>query len=246
MNELRIFNSPQFGEVRTMGTSSEPLFCAADICRALGYSNPRKAVADHCEEGDVTKRDTIDNLGRTQSVTFISESGMYALIFGSRLESARRFKHWVTGEVLPAIRKNGQYTGENMSRKDLAMLIIKSEEEREALERQIEANRPKVIFADAVAGSKSSCLISELAKIITQNGYEIGQNRLFQWMRTHHYLGSVGEYYNIPCQRYLEQGLFELKKNIHSEDGRLVTTVTPKVTAKGQQYFVSKFLSSAS
>lgn len=244
MNELRVFNNPQFGEVRTMGTSSDPLFCAADICRALGYTNPRQAVAQHCEEDDVTKRDTIDNLGRNQVVTYVTESGMYALIFGSRLESARRFKHWVTSEVLPAIRKNGQYTGENISRKDLAILIIKSEEEREALERKINADHPKVVFADAIVGSKSSCLIAELAKMITQNGYEIGQNRLFQWMRDNHYLGTTGEYYNIPCQRYLEQGLFELKKHVHSEDGKMVTTVTPKVTGKGQQYFINKFLAS--
>lgn len=249
MNEMQIFQSEQFGAIRTAGTAEEPLFCAADICRALGYTNGRKAIADHCEEDDVTKRDIIDNLGRTQSASFVNESGLYALIFGSKLENAKQFKKWVTSEVLPAIRKTGSYTAKTMSRKELARMIIQQEEEMEVLrlenqrkDEKIEEQKPKVVFADAIVGSKSSCLIGELAKIITQNGYEIGQNRLFAWMRMNHYLGTVGEYYNIPCQRYLEQGLFELKKNVHSRNGEMVTTITPKVTGKGQQFFVNKFL----
>lgn len=249
MNEMQIFQSEQFGAIRTAGTAEEPLFCAADICRALGYTNGRKAIADHCEEDDVTKRDIIDNLGRTQSACFVNESGLYALIFGSKLENAKQFKRWVTSEVLPAIRKTGSYTAKTMSRKELARMIIQQEEEMEVLrlenqrkDEKIEEQKPKVVFADAIVGSKSSCLIGELAKIITQNGYEIGQNRLFAWLRMNHYLGTVGEYYNIPCQRYLEQGLFELKKNVHSQNGKMVTTITPKVTGKGQQFFVNKFL----
>ena len=112
MNDIQVFNSPQFGEVRTAGTAQEPIFCAADICRALGYANGRKAIADHCEEGDVTKRDIIDNLGRTQAATFVNESGLYSLIFGSKLESAKQFKKWVTSDVLPSIRKHGMYATE--------------------------------------------------------------------------------------------------------------------------------------
>ena len=128
-------------------------------------------------------------------------------------------------------------------------MIVKAEEEKEALmlenkrkDDQLEEQKPKVVFADAIVGSQSSCLIGELAKILTQNGYEIGQNRLFAWLRANHYLGTVGEYYNIPCQKYLEMGLFELKKNVHSQNGQMVTTITPKVTGKGQQYFINKFL----
>ena len=248
MNEVTIFENEKFGIVRTAGTADEPLFCASDICRALGYSNGRKAIADHCDEGDVTKRDTPTNSG-IQSMTYINESGLYALIFGSKLESAREFKKWVTSEVLPSIRKTGSYAVKNMSRKELALMIIQQEEEMEVLrlenkkkEETLKEQKPKVVFADAIVGSKSSCLIGELAKIITQNGYEIGQNRLFAWMRMNHYLGTVGEYYNIPCQKYLEMGLFELKKNVHSQNGQMVTTITPKVTGKGQQYFVNKFL----
>lgn len=249
MEEITIFQNEQFGSIRTAGTPDEPLFCASDVCKALGYVNSRKAVADHCDEGDVTKRDIIDNLGREQQAAFINESGLYGLIFGSKLETARQFKKWVTSEVLPAIRKTGSYTARKMSRKELAQMIIQQEEEMEMLrlenkqmDEQLTEQKPKVVFADAIVGSNSSCLIGELAKIITQNGHEIGQNRLFAWMRANHYLGTIGEYYNIPCQKYLEMGLFELKKNVHSQNGQMVTTITPKVTGKGQQYFVNKFL----
>ena len=247
-NEIQIFKSEQFGEIRTAGTVDEPMFCAADICRALGYTNGPKAVKDHCDEGDITKRYTPTTSG-DQLMTFINESGMYALIFGSKLSTAKQFKKWVTSEVLPTIRKTGSYNIQQMSRKELAMMIVKAEEEKEALmlenkrkDDQLEEQKPKVVFADAIVGSQSSCLIGELAKILTQNGYEIGQNRLFAWLRAHHYLGTVGEYYNIPCQKYLEMGLFELKKNVHSQNGQMVTTITPKVTGKGQQYFINKFL----
>ena len=214
----------------------------------MGYTNGPKAVKDHCDEGDITKRYTPTTSG-DQLMTFINESGMYALIFGSKLSTAKQFKKWVTSEVLPTIRKTGSYNIQQMSRKELAMMIVKAEEEKEALmlenkrkEDQLEEQKPKVVFADAIVGSQSSCLIGELAKILTQNGYEIGQNRLFAWLRAHHYLGTVGEYYNIPCQKYLEMGLFELKKNVHSQNGQMVTTITPKVTGKGQQYFINKFL----
>lgn len=247
-NEIQIFKSEQFGEIRTAGTADEPMFCAADICRALGYTNGPKAVKDHCDEGDITKRYTPTTSG-DQLMTFINESGMYALIFGSKLSTAKHFKKWVTSEVLPTIRKTGSYNIQQLSRKELAMMIVKAEEEKEALmlenkrkDDQLEEQKPKVVFADAIVGSQSSCLIGELAKILTQNGYEIGQNRLFAWLRANHYLGTVGEYYNIPCQKYLEMGLFELKKNVHSQNGQMVTTITPKVTGKGQQYFINKFL----
>ena len=247
-NEIQIFKSEQFGEIRTAGTADEPMFCAADICRALGYNNGRDAIARHCDEGDVAKHDTPTTSG-VQTMTYVNESGLYALIFGSKLSTAKQFKKWVTSEVLPTIRKTGSYNIQQMNRKELAMMIVKAEEEKEALmlenkrkEDQLEEQKPKVVFADAIVGSQSSCLIGELAKILTQNGYEIGQNRLFAWLRANHYLGTVGEYYNIPCQKYLEMGLFELKKNVHSQNGQMVTTITPKVTGKGQQYFINKFL----
>lgn len=258
MNELQVFQNDQFGMIRTAGTAEEPLFCASDVCRALGYANAPKAVKDHCDDADVTKRYTGVVTGKRNDGTdaiqevlmsFVNESGIYSLIFGSKLSTARQFKRWVTSEVLPAIRKTGAYVAKKMSRKELAQMILQQEEEMEVLrlenkqqEERLEEQKPKVVFADAVVGSKTSCLIGELAKLLTQNGYEIGQNRLFAWLRTNHYLGTIGEFYNIPCQKYLEMGLFELKKNVHSQNGQMVTTITPKVTGKGQQYFINKFL----
>lgn len=247
MNEVQIFKSEQFGEIRTAGTADNPLFCLNDVCAAVGISNPRN-VKSRLDEEDVRLVDTPTN-GGIQQITFVTESGLYETIIRSDSENAKPFRRWVTREVLPAIRKTGSYTARQMSRKELAQMIIQQEEEMEVLrlenkqkDEQLTEQKPKVVFADAIVGSKSSCLIGELAKIITQNGYEIGQNRLFAWMRENHYLGTIGEYYNIPCQKYLEQGLFELKKNVHSQNGQMVTTITPKVTGKGQQYFINKFL----
>lgn len=247
-NDIQIFQNEQFGTIRTAGTADEPLFCLADVCKAVGISNARN-VKSRLDEDDVRLVDITDNLGRLQQASFVTESGLYETIIRSDSETAKPFRKWVTSEVLPSIRKTGSYAVKNMSRKELALMIIQQEEEMEVLrlenkkkEETLKEQKPKVVFADAIVGSKSSCLIGELAKIITQNGYEIGQNRLFAWMRMNHYLGTVGEYYNIPCQKYLEMGLFELKKNVHSQNGQMVTTITPKVTGKGQQYFVNKFL----
>lgn len=258
MNDIKIFRNPQFGEIRTaVAESGEPMFCAADVCYALGYSNPRKAISDHVDEGDVTKRDT-PTVSGVQSMTFIHESGLYSLIFGSKLETAKVFKKWVTSEVLPSIRKHGAYMTQSAIERTLTdpdyliQLATALKEERQQrilaqkkaeLEAEInKTNAPKVLFADAVVGSKSTCLIGELAKIITQNGHPIGQNRLFKWLRENGYLGRHGERYNIPNQQYIEMGLFELKKNVHSENGVMKTTMTPKVTGRGQAYFINKFL----
>lgn len=266
-NDISIFNHPDFGQIRTAGTPDNPEFCAADVCRALGFTNGRKAVADHVDTPDVTKRDIgvvtgkkSDGTDAYQNIgmTFVNESGMYALIFGSKLPQAKEFKKWVTSEVLPSIRKHGAYATEAtidsiIADPDSGIRLLKAlKEEREQrrldeskaslLEEEAREQAPKVQFANAIIGSNSSCLIGELAKILTQNGYEIGQNRLFAWLRENHYLGTTGEYYNIPNQKYIEQGLFELKKNSHSENGVMKTTVTPKVTQKGCAYFINKLL----
>lgn len=267
MNEIKIFNNEQFGSIRTSGTADNPLFCAADVCRALGYNNGRDAIARHCDIGDVVKRDTPTTSG-TQLMTFVNEAGIYALIFGSKLESAKEFKKWVCGEVLPSIRKHGAYMSDKViektlqdpdyiiqvltAMKDERLARQQAEEEAARLrvvnEKQlgkIEADKPKVQFADAIIGSDSTILIGQLAKVLTQNGYKIGQNKLFQWLRDHHYLCSYGSNYNIPYQVYIDQGLFEVKYTVHSENERLVTSATTKVTGKGQQYFINKFLAAA-
>jgi anti-repressor protein len=249
MSDIQIFNHPQFGAIRTTGTPDNPEFCAMDLCKALGHSNGRKAVKDHCFEEDVTKRYTPTN-GGEQELTYVNESGMYALVLGSKLPQAKQFKHWVTSEVLPSIRKNGSYSVEQLSRKQLALMVVQAEEEKERLalenkqkSEQLEEQAPKVAFADAVLSSPDSILIGELAKILCQNGYETGEIRLYEQLRREGYLCSAGSDYNMPMQRYLEMGLFEISKGARSGSGGVMhTTRTTKVTPKGQQYFINKFI----
>lgn len=245
MTNIQIFNHPQFGEIRTTGTPDNPEFCAMDLCRALGYVNGRDAVAKHVDEDDVAKRDTTDSIGRTQLLTYVTESGMYALVLGSKLPQAKQFKHWVTSEVLPSLRRTGSYSIEQLSRKQLAIMVVEAEEEKERLalenkqqSRQLEEQKPKVVFADAIIGSNTYIIIRDLAKIIQQNGYEIGEKRLYQWLRDNRYLTID----NKPMQRYVEQGLFFISEGTHSENGVMRTHLTTKVTPKGQQYFINKFI----
>lgn len=253
MTDIQIFSNPQFGEIRTLANeANEPLFCAADVCKALGYANPRDAISRHVDEGDVAKHDTPTTSG-VQTMTFVNESGLYSLIFGSKLDSAKAFKKWVTSEVLPTIRKTGGYIvakADDTPEMIMARAVIVAQATIEKQQKQIaeqsakiEADAPKVLFADAVAGSSTSCLIGELAKILTQNGYKIGQNRLFEKLRNEGYLGVKGEYYNMPNQCYQEMGLFDVKKRtINNPDGSIIVKTTTKVTGKGQSYFINKFL----
>ena len=240
------FNHEKFGNIRICGAdTNNPLFCAMDLCRALGYSNGRDAVAKHVDSDDVAKRDTIDSMGRNQLLTYVNESGMYALILGSKLPQAKQFKHWVTSDVLPSIRKNGSYSVEQLSRKQLALMVIQAEEEKErlALENKqqaelLEEQKPKVVFADAVIGSENNILIRDLAKLICQNGYQIGEIRLYRWLRDNKYLTLE----NKPMQRYVEQGLFYIEEGTHTENGVMKSHTVTKVTGKGQNYFINKFL----
>ena len=247
-NEIRIFNNEQFGQIRTAGTADDPLFCLTDVCNAIGIINPRN-VKNRLDEDDVHLVDTIDNLGRTQHVTFVNESGLYDVILRSDSKKAKTFRRWVTSEVLPTIRKHGMYaTGKTiegiLTNPENAIIILQAiqKERNERMEAQEVENRPKVIYADAVAGSSSACLIGELAKMIAQNGYPIGEKRLFQWLRDNHYLCDYGERFNQPYQRYIEQGLFTMKQNVFSVNGEMRTRNTTKVTGKGQIYFINKFI----
>lgn len=253
MNEIQIFNNPQFGEIRaTSNENNEPLFCLADLCAALGISNHRNVKA-RLDEDDVRLMDTTDNLGRTQQTIFVTESGMYDVILRSDSEKAKPFRKWVTSEVLPSIRKTGGYIAAKvddtpemiMARAILvAQDTIKKQSLRiEEQKRKIAEDAPKVLYADSTAASKTSCLVGEMAKILTQNGYEIGQDRLFKKLREEGYLGTKGEYYNVPNQRYQKMGLFEVKKSIiNNPDGSTFQKSTTKITGKGQIYFVNKFL----
>lgn len=261
MNELQVFNSEEFGDIRTMNIDGQPWFVGFDVADALGYKNQSDAIMKHVAEEDrrLIQKSQITTLADVpnRGFTFINESGLYALIFGSKLESAQRFKKWVTSEVLPSIRKHGGYIAgqETMTDDQLlakALLVAQSKiAERDQIiakkQERIEQMKPKALFADAVSASKHSILIGDLTKLICQNGYLIGQKRLFQWMRENGYLMTQGSSYNRPKQRYVEQGLFEIKEStINNPDGSVRITITPKVTGKGQVYFVNKFLGGSS
>lgn len=250
MNELQIFNSEEFGDIRTIEIDGKPYFVANDVARALGYKRPADAVTAHCK-GSVKHRYLTD--GGEQELKVIPEGDIYRLTVRSKLPSAEKFEKWVFDEVIPSIRTNGGYIAgqETLSDEDLmakAILVAqkKIKERDQIIEQQkqkIEADRPKTIFADAVSASHTSILIGDLAKLICQNGYQIGQKRLFQWMRDNGYLMVSGSSRNMPKQKYVEQGLFEIKEsNVQNPDGSVRITRTTKVSGKGQLYFVNKFL----
>lgn len=241
MENIQVFNNSEFGAIRTVTINNEPWFVGKDVAEALGYAEPRSAVSKKVDNTDRGVAEMETPSGK-QNMTIINESGVYALVFGSKLESAKRFKHWVTSEVLPTLRKTGSY-GMPQGKELLALAVIEAQKTIEEKDKEIERMRPKEVFADAVASSKDSILIGELAKLICQNGYIVGQNRLFTWMRDNGYLMRHGASRNIPKQRYVEQGLFEIKESsIANPDGSVRLIKTTKVTAKGQQYFIQKFL----
>lgn len=257
MNDLQIFKNSEFGEIRTKMISNEPYFMLSDVCRVLEIKNSRDSKNRLNEKG-VATTDILTN-GGIQKADFINESNLYKLVFQSRKPQAEKFSDWVTSEVLPTIRKHGAYMSSEVIEKTLSdpdYLIqlatnLKEEKAKRALaEAQIERDKPKVLFADTVSSSNKSCLVGELAKLISQEAIrrgeinkKIGQNNLFAWMRSSGYLCKSGERKNQPLQQYVEQGLFELKKGSYVDsNGSNITTTTTKVTGKGQIYFVNKFL----
>lgn len=251
MNELQIFKNEEFGEIRTVQLNNETYFVGKDVARALGYGEGKSlnnAIANHVAEEDKGVTELMTPGGK-QNMTVINESGLYALIFGSKLESVKRFKHWVTSEVLPSIRKHGVYAvDELLENPDMAIKAFTAlKEEREKnklLQADNDRMKPKEIFADAVATSHTTILIGDLAKILKQNGVEIGQKRLFAWLRDNGYLiKRNGTDYNMPTQKAMERGLFEIKEStVNNPDGSVRINRTTKVTGKGQQYFINKFL----
>ena len=248
MNNLKIFENAEFGQIRTAEVDGEPWFVGKDVAEALGYAEPRSAVSKKVEEVDRGVAEMETPSGK-HNMTIINESGLYALIFGSKLESAKRFKHWVTSEVLPAIRKHGAYAvDELLNNPEMAIKAFTAlKEEREKnkrLQTDVDRMKPKEIFADAVSASKTSILIGDLAKILKQNGINTGQNRLFETLRKDGYLiKQKGSNWNMPTQRAMEMGLFEIKESTHIDgNGCNVTTKTTKVTGKGQQYFINRYL----
>lgn len=257
MNEIKVFENNQFGQVRTVMQNGEPWFIAADVCRALDVGNSRQALTrlDEDEKGVISS----DTPGGMQEMSIVNEPGLYSLVLGSRKPEAKAFKRWITHDVIPSIRKHGGYLTpdkmeEALLNPDVLIRLatdlkaeraarIAAEEEAAQLAEKTKADAPKVLFADSVSASQQSILVGELAKLLKQNGADFGQNRLFDRLRKDGYLHRSGAQYNMPTQRSLELGLFEIhERTINNPDGSVRLTRTSKVTGKGQVYFINRYL----
>lgn len=252
-NKVTLFTNEELGSVRALEIDGEPYFVGKDVAVALGYKEPQKAVRERVapEDRGVSKMDTP---GGKQEMAIINESGLYSLILSSKLPSAKAFKRWITAEVLPVIRKTGGYVNDTKQFVDYyfadcntygreAITLMLNETKRMA--NQLKAQAPKVLFAEAVESSKTSIPVGDLAKLIKQNGVDIGQNRLFSWLRMNDYLIKSGDRKNMPTQKSMDLGLFEVKiSTFYRPDGTVDIAKTPKVTGKGQTYLINKFLSS--
>lgn len=248
MNDLKIWESQGFGVLRVIEQDGEPWMVGKDVAQALGYAKPENAIANHVDEEDKTST-LIQGSGSNykSKTTLINESGLYSLVLSSKLPGAKRFRRWVTGEVLPSIRKDGGYikTAPGMTDADImAKAILLAQKTIEGQKAQIAEMTPKALFADAVSASSTSILVGDLAKLIRQNGMDIGQNRLFDWLRNNGYLiRAKGMSWNMPTQRSMDMGLFEVKEtSITHSDGHISVNKTVKVTGKGQIYFVNKLI----
>ena len=246
MKEMQIFNNADFGKIRATEIDGEPWFVGKDVADILGYQNGSRDINRHVDEEDRQnyQNGTFDS---PRGMTVINESGLYSLILGSKLPTAKKFKHWVTSEVLPAIRRHGAYMTDEKAfdvthnSSGLAELLQQAADQLKQKDIQIERMKPKALFADAVATADTSILVGQLAKILRQNGVQIGQNRLFNWLRENGYLGKTGNNRNLPTQRAMDLGLFEIKEStFQNPDGSVRITRTPKVTGKGQIYFIEK------
>ncbi|WP_125589733.1 phage antirepressor [Companilactobacillus jidongensis] len=251
MNQVAVFNFKGVG-IRTLQINDEPCFVGNDVASILGYSQTAKAVRDHVDKDDKGVS-VLDTPGGKQSTTVINESGLYSLILSSKLPTAKEFKHWITSKVLPSIRKNGSYLTDQKAYDithnpdSLAELLLQAGNQLKEKDIQISEMKPKVLFANAVETSDTSILVGELAKLLNQNGVDIGSKRLFAWLRNHGYLiaGNHSDR-NLPTQRSMDLKIFEIKERTYNNpDGSVRVTRTPKVTGKGQTYFVNKFLKEA-
>lgn len=248
LNNLQIFNFSG-ADIRTLTIEGEPYFVGKDVAEILGYARTADALKAHVDEEDKLSRQFTES-GQRREMKVINESGLYSLILSSKLPTAKKFKHWVTSEVLPAIRKHGGYLTDEKAfdvvnnKSGLADLLQQAADQLKQKDIQIAEMKPKALFADSVATSNSTILVGELAKILRGNGIEIGQNRLFDWLRKNGYLISKkGSSYNLPTQKSMNLGLFKIKETtINHSNGSVSISKTAKVTGKGQQYFINKFL----
>ena len=248
MEKLKIYENADFGKIRTLTINEVPWFVGKDIADCLGYQNGSRDINRHVLEDDRCKTMVFDG-NQSKETIIVNESGLYSLILGSKLPTAKKFKRWVTSEVLPSIRKHGAYlTNEKAydithNPQGLADLLLQAGEQLKQKEIIIQEMKPKALFADAVEASETSILVGDLAKLIKQNGADIGQKRLFEWLRNNGFLIKSGESRNMPTQKAMELRLFEVKeRTISNPDGSIRTTKTTKVTGKGQVYFVKKFI----
>lgn len=242
--EVQVFNNEQFGNVRAMSLNDEPWFVAKDVCDVLGIKTNHLR-----EDGRGLDDDEVMNLPNWEvggkAPLIVSEAGFYKLVMRSRKPEAKAFQRWVSHEVLPAIRRTGGYmvaAKDETPEQIMARAVLVAQDTIERQKRQIDELKPKALFADAVAASDGTCLVGELAKMLKQNGVNIGQNRLFSWLRENGYLGKTGSNRNVPTQRSMEQGLFRIKETaVTHSDGHVTINRTPKVTGKGQRYFIEAF-----
>lgn len=248
--DLQTFTNSEFGSLRVVTREGEPWFVATDIAKALGYKDATHLTRrlDDDEKG----LHSMETPGGAQQVSIISEPGLYNAILGSKVPHARTFKRWVTHDVLPALRRDGAYVASNGTEDDatlIARALIAAQRQIDAKNQRIQEQaeeiahmRPKALFADAVAASDGTCLVGELAKMLRQNGVEIGQNRLFKRLREDGFLGKSGSNYNVPTQNAVARGLFRIKETaITHSDGHVTVTRTPKVTGRGQRYFIERY-----
>lgn len=245
MNDVKIFENPEFGRVRTTVIDGEPWFVAADVCHALDIGNPSDAL--NRLDDDERTLVSIEGASNGKPVNGVNEPGLYSLVLGSRKPEAKAFKRWITHEVIPAIRKTGGYHVPQSPEEQMAQGLLAAQKLLAEKDKRIEEMRPKEIFADAVSVSKTDILIGDLAKLIKQNGHDIGQKRLFAWLREKGYLiKRKGLDWNMPTQRAMEMKLFRVKETVVTHaDGHTTVNKTPKVTGKGQVYFVNKFLAAS-
>ena len=246
MNEMIVFNNPEFGSVRTVCIDGVPWLVGKDVAEILGYSNPRKALIDHVDADDkgVTKCDT---LGGAQNLTVINESGFYSLVLSSKMPNAKKFKHWVTAEVLPTIRKTGGYVANEdvfvetylpFADEPIKQLFRIQCRVINQLNERIRKDEPKVKFADHVSDSTNLIDVNKMAKLCADHGIRIGRNRLFAWLRSRGILMGG----NIPYQEYIENGYFRVKESVYETNGQTRTYQQTFVTGKGQQYILSRLM----
>ena len=243
MNDIQKFTNDEFGTIRTVEQDGKVMFCGKDVATALGYSNTKDALAKHCK--GVANRYPLKTDGGIQQFRFITEGDLYRLIASSKLPSAQKFESWVFDEVLPSIRKQGGYMtarADETPEQIMARALMLAKDTMDRQQREIAELRPKALFADAVAASDGTCLIGELAKMMRQNGVQVGQNRLFEWLRRDGFLGKTGSNYNVPTQMAMERGLFRIKETaVTHSDGHVTVNRTPKATGRGQRYFIDRY-----